>query len=525
MNKQLQFIVPDRIDLAGLRSKLCSALDLSEVSSTVTSHIYLDTFDWRVYESGSVLELTTCDSEFQLVWRRLMGNKARARVCMAVTPVFADDIPAGRLHNGLKDILEMRALLPQVKLNTRVQLFSLLDNKAKTIMSLRIEQHTLQPAGRGRRRKLGVRVQVLPVKGYPKPVKRTVHMLSREFGLQLVDQDLMLAALEVDSRQPGDYSSKLRFILQPEMRTDAAVRIIMLRLMEIIEANREGVCKDLDSEFLHDFRVAVRKTRSALTQIKGVFPQRVFEKYRAGFAWLGSVTGPTRDIDVYLLKFDQYCSSLPDSMHCDLAPLHEFLIQHQKKEQATLARALKSARYRNMMKSWHAVLESELPAHSRLPNATRPAIEVADERIMRVYQRVLEQGQAIGPDSPVERLHDLRKSCKKLRYLMAFFESLYPAKKIMALLKVLKSLQDNLGDFQDYVVQAENMKHFSQQMMQEGDVPSDTLVAMGMLVERLEEGQHHVREEFTKRFTKFALPENQKHFHDLFNIVNMDKET
>ena len=177
-----------------------------------------------------------------------------------------------------------------------------------------------------------------------------------------------------------------------------------------------------------------------------------------------------------------------------------------------------------MMKSWHAVLESDLPVHSRLPNAIRPAIEVADERIMRIYERVLKQGQAIGPDSPVERLHDLRKSCKKLRYLMAFFESLYPKKKITALLIVLKSLQENLGDFQDYVVQAANMKHFSQQMMEEGDVPADTLVAMGILVEKLEEGQHQVREEFTKRFTKFALPENQKHFHDLFSISE-DKET
>ena len=524
MKEQLQFIVPDGTDLAGLQTKLCHALDLTEISSAVIHHIYLDTFDWRLYESDSVLELTTHDGEFQLVWRPLMGNRARASVCVAATPVFINDIPAGRLHNGLKDILEMRALLPQVKLDTRVQLFSLLDHKEKTMMSLKIEQHTLQSAGLGRRRKLGVRIQILPIKGYPKPVKRAVNVLSKKIGLKAVGQDLMLAALEVDSRQVGAYSSKLGLILQPEMRTDAAVRAIMLRLMEIIEDNWEGVCKDLDSEFLHDFRVAVRKTRSALTQIKGVFPKHVFERYRADFAWLGSVTGPTRDMDVYLLKFDQYSSSLPGSMRGDLVPLHEFLIRHQKKEQAALEKALNSARYRNMMKSWHTVLESKLPIHSRLPNATRPAIEVADERIMHIYQRVLKQGRAIGPDSPVERLHDLRKSCKKLRYLMAFFESLYPAKRIAALLNVLKSLQENLGDFQDYVVQAANMKHFSQQMMEEGDVPADTLVAMGILVEKLEEGQHQVREEFTKRFTKFALPENQKHFHDLFNI-SVDKET
>ncbi|MFC1662475.1 CHAD domain-containing protein, partial [Gemmatimonadota bacterium] len=39
-----------------------------------------------------------------------------------------------------------------------------------------------------------------------------------------------------------------------------------------MRANEVGMLKNLDSEFLHDFRVAVRRTRSGLTQLKGVFP-------------------------------------------------------------------------------------------------------------------------------------------------------------------------------------------------------------------------------------------------------------
>lgn len=101
---------------------------------------------------------------------------------------------------------------------------------------------------------------------------------------------------------------------------------------------------------------------------------------------------------------------------------------------------------------------------------------------------------------------------------MEFFQSIYPAKKIVELIKVLKSLQENLGDFQDYEVQAANMKNFSRQMVEEGDVPPDTLMAMGVLVEGLEEGQHQVREEFSKRFKEFALPKNQDHFYKLFTI-------
>ena len=165
-----------------------------------------------------------------------------------------------------------------------------------------------------------------------------------------------------------------------------------------------------------------------------------------------------------------------------------------------------------------------MPARSTLPNATRPVIEVADKRILRVYKRVVKEGLAIRPDSDAELLHDLRKTCKKLRYLMEFFQSLYPASKIGELIGVLKSLQSNLGDFQDYEVQAETLKLFSNQMVKEGNAPPQTLMAMGVLVEGLEARQHSTREEFAKRFGKFAEAENQDKFNKLFRLPRAKKE-
>jgi CHAD domain-containing protein len=133
-----------------------------------------------------------------------------------------------------------------------------------------------------------------------------------------------------------------------------------------------------------------------------------------------------------------------------------------------------------------------------------------------VYKRVLKEGRAIQPETPAEALHELRKTCKKLRYLMEFFMSLYPTSEIKALIKVLKNLQDNLGEFQDYEVQVSTLKQFSQQMMAEGNAPAETLMAMGILVEDLNKRQHQARDEFAARFEKFSLPDNQKHFRALF---------
>jgi len=54
------------------------------------------------------------------------------------------------------------------------------------------------------------------------------------------------------------------------MRADIAGKYIYSHLLKAIKANEQGTIADTDSEFLHDFRVAVRRTRAGLSQIKGI---------------------------------------------------------------------------------------------------------------------------------------------------------------------------------------------------------------------------------------------------------------
>jgi CHAD domain-containing protein len=326
----------------------------------------------------------------------------------------------------------------------------------------------------------------------------------------------MLTALTIVGITPGDYSSRLDLQLEPGMRADQATRIILQRLLDIMLANEAGTRKGTDTEFLHDFRVAVRRTRSALGQIRGVLPQRILNRYRREFAWLGQITGNTRDQDVYLLNFDDYRNSLPASMQADIDPLQDFLHRHRQTEHKALVRALDSARYRRLVRDWRSFLEQPVNERSTLPNARRRVYELACRRIWRVYRRILKEGRAIEADSPAEALHELRKTAKKLRYLMEFFQSLYPAGRIKRLISILKSLQNNLGNFQDFAVQVHTLKRFSHQMVVEDKASAGTLLAMGMLIEGLERRQQQARQEFSERFSTFSLPENEARFRALF---------
>jgi CHAD domain-containing protein len=274
--------------------------------------------------------------------------------------------------------------------------------------------------------------------------------------------------------------------------------------------NEEGTRRDLDSEFLHDFRVSIRRTRSALTQIREVHPAEDVERFKEEFRWLGAETGPARDLAVFLLKMDAYREGLPPEVRSDLDPLQEFLGRKQRLAHDRLVAGLDSERYRRLVEDWRAFL-SEAPAGALFArNAERPIREVASERIWQVYRRMVKRGRAIDDGSPAEAFHDMRIRVKKLRYLLEFFRSLYSEQAISRLVAELKRLQDNLGDLNDYRVQMQSVQAFAAEMTEERSAPVGTQLAMGRLLERLDTGRAAERSRFAKRFERFASAENRR---------------
>ncbi|MBK1724118.1 hypothetical protein CKO23_18025 [Thiocystis violacea] len=304
--------------------------------------------------------------------------------------------------------------------------------------------------------------------------------------------------------------------LDPRARADAVVKQVLRELLDILEANVAGARANWDSEFLHDLRVATRRTRSVLTQLEDVFPRERIGGFRDGFAWLQQVTGPVRDLDVYLLAFDGYRASLPPSLGPKLEPLRAFLRTRHEAAHAELAAALDSGRFKDLVRDWRDVLEAPAASPSAAADAARPIKRVVDARIRRLAKRVRREGRAIQADSPPTQLHALRKRCKKLRYLMELFKSLYPDAAIKPIIKQLKVLLDQLGTFQDLAVQAEHLEDIAEQMYAAGEAAPGTLLAMGALVGSLLERQMRARDGFAEVFAAFDDPGQWARYRALF---------
>jgi CHAD domain-containing protein len=190
------------------------------------------------------------------------------------------------------------------------------------------------------------------------------------------------------------------------------------------------------------------------------------------------------------------------------------LLAKQQKAHKELAKKLRSAKYLSTLSEWEQYLKAQAPLKPVESNAKLTIKQLADRRLWKSYQRVLKEGNAITEQSPAEALHELRKSCKKLRYLMEFFQSLYPENQIKHFIKNLKGLQEVLGNFQDYAVQENTLKLFSEEMLN-NHIHANTLLAMGVLIQNLDTLRGNARRDFSAKFATFKHEENQSAFKSL----------
>ena len=141
-------------------------------------------------------------------------------------------------------------------------------------------------------------------------------------------------------------------------------RAVLTNLADTIVANWQGTIDQLDPEFLHDLRVAVRRTRSVLAQGKDVLPPAIVERARERFAWLGALTGPARDLDVYLIEWDSYTGPLGVEVIAALAPVRVLLERRRESAYGALVQAMQSAEAAELMTTWRTWLhEPGMPDH------------------------------------------------------------------------------------------------------------------------------------------------------------------
>jgi CHAD domain-containing protein len=506
-------VVPATLDAAGLTELLCDRLDVTTGRPRTLDRELLDTFDGRLRATGLAAERSVGRGDARAITLREPGAPLREAQVAVAKRYLAEELPGGPLRDRLAPALGVRALLPLVRVRSRTRSLAVLNQDAKTVVRLELEDAEVVGNGGA---PLAPRLRVQPVLGYDKAFERTARVLTAELGLAPAEAPLLDQALTAAGGLPPRSSTAALELVRGTRADEAGGRVLM-RLAAIADQNVPGTLADLDTEFLHDLRVSVRRARSVLRELRGVFPPAERAHLRAELRWVQALTGPVRDLDVQLLEWDELTASLSPERRADVALLHDLLSQRRATEFRALGRGLRSRRFAYAMNDWR-LLAGLAPAPASAPE--RPlaglAIEaVAGDRIRSVHRRMVRDGRGIDDDSPPEALHDLRKRGKELRYLLELFGTLFPRSVVKPMVSALKGLQDVLGRFQDRAIQADLLRGLGRELAASEGGP-DALMALGLVMEALHADQGAARARFAERFELFAAPEQRTLVRDTF---------
>jgi len=142
------------------------------------------------------------------------------------------------------------------------------------------------------------------------------------------------------------------------------------------------------------------------------------------------------------------------------------------------------------------------------------------ETIKKAWKKVIRHGRQISSATTDAELHALRIDCKKLRYLLEFFASIFPHKTITPVIRQMKELQENLGDFVDFSVQLQFL-HIRLTTMTVKEEERLFPAAMGGLMATLFQKQEDARRKFHKTFRSFDNDETAQLFHDLLKHTSV----
>src|SRR5665811_1424892 len=267
----------------------------------------------------------------------------------------------------------------------RVRLLELHNEDGKTVARVELDEPSSAAIAAA-----PAQLTVLPLRGYDEQARRAARLLVG-LGLRAI--------------QPG--ADRAPNSAAPTAGTDRAVPASVL-LTKALSDNLATMCEDLpgllddvDTEFLHDFRVAVRRTRATLKLGRPSLPEVMRSRWEPAFKSLGDLTTPVRDLDVYLLDLPTMSHWLVTAGPKDLDPLATHLRSRRTVARRPLVASLRSARFRRLVREWGAELAGLVDMPQDGDREHLSAGQWADASISQAYRRVARGGAAIRADSPV----------------------------------------------------------------------------------------------------------------------------
>ncbi|QXO16436.1 CHAD domain-containing protein [Vibrio ostreae] len=242
-----------------------------------------------------------------------------------------------------------------------------------------------------------------------------------------------------------------------------------------------GILEDRDPEYLHQYRVSLRRCRSMLAIFAVVYPPQAVTKLRQQLKVMMEPSGLLRDLDVFTDP-----DSHPESLSTILSELLPVVTAKRSRVFQRFSHWIESDEYQHITQQIFTrfIDCAQHPTQAGLKSLH----SVAAYHLEKQTRKLLKSSRRIKPGSTDEEIHKLRIGCKKLRYLNDFCRAVGITTAEQSLIEQaqLKHWQSELGKFND----TSSQLHFCLTHLSPLQTNTKTVQAVDAFVKHSRE-QHH----------------------------------
>lgn len=233
-----------------------------------------------------------------------------------------------------------------------------------------------------------------------------------------------------------------------ERSAEEGARRVILAMLSEARAASERLPDAMDGEALHDFRVAIRRTRSALRAWAALLPDRASKKLRGRLTKIQQSTGAARDAEVALSWLANLEKDIGVETKRGVGHLSALLEAERSQTMDAAVEELQArfARACTKLEQAVAVMTVEIDLRGET-SSKRTFAEALAERARTFFSELSDLLSGVTGPQDAERMHESRIAGKRLRYLLEPVRPYEP--EAVHIVKRLKKLQDVLGDIND----------------------------------------------------------------------------
>lgn len=455
---ELKLVLPgpevEEAVIANIREQGYRVKELEPVKNV---DIYLDTFDWSLMKKRLALRYRVSNGEAMYTIKGIgpieegIAKRTETEVTLDGPVDVPTEIPVKQIRKLVDDIIFPRKLLEHIHVHTDRRLYRVtLPEGVKIELAFDTSSFSLRGLHKPRRTRKLHELEAELLAGPVEALISLSSLLSGTFGYLPSTASKLEVAIErfkvsLPAKKPPE-----KYLVRLDDRLDLAVRKILAHQLDRFREHLPGVHRDIDTEFVHQARVATRRMRSALRLFRDAVPQSTGNFLAGELRWLGGMFGTVRDLDVFLLNLSRFKQQLERFPEKKKKVFENWIEMHRRDPLNALSQALASSRYGNFERRLIRFLEGPLPVRPRAPLAVKRVREVAPLIIKEKFDAAIKQGHTVIENPKLKQFHRLRIQMKRLRYACEFTAPAYDG-ALDPFIERTVEIQDCLGEIQDAV--------------------------------------------------------------------------